>query len=352
MRMSPQNAQIELGFLCECLADIVRDLDDKGYFAIPFGGTYQGWGYEASVTSYPVDYVKRKLHKDLWPVNEKSHSYSEEDVLNIIEFIHEHVVAPGADSEVAAEIAQSYFRNEINDLLRFYGAGYELSSEGNILSLVPTGLQDLLTYSLPRPTSVKASLIDDAEKLIQRFLNKKASLDERRDVIKGLADIFEALQDNKVLKEILSNQDEKAIFHIANKFGLRHKNKEQHEQYDKDVWYDWMFYFYLSTLRTFLTQLLRQESKANIPVEILAEGNFDVVLEELKKRSPTIFTIFRLAKVRFADKDTLELAFKFMFHVKRINNPATKASLEKVLSEIFERPINIHAVLETSEQKQ
>ncbi|HVS58271.1 MAG TPA: hypothetical protein VHD60_00840 [Candidatus Saccharimonadales bacterium] len=352
LRMSPQNAQIELGFLCECLTDINRDLEEKGYYVIPFGGVYQGWGYEATVSSYPKGYAKRKLHKDLWPVSENCQNYSEEDVLNVIEFIHEHIVSPGTDAEIAAHVAQEYFRNEINDLLRFYGSGYELSSEGKIISLVPTGLDDLLTYSLPRPTSVKASLINHAEALTQRFLNKKASLDDRKDVIKGLADVFEALKDNKVLQNVLNNQDEKAIFHIANKFSLRHNNQNQHEQYDRDTWYDWMFYFYLATLRTVLVLILREESKTNIPVQILAEGSFDVVLAELKKRSPTIFSIFRLAKVRFVNKDRIELAFKFMFHVKRINQPEIKASLEKVISEIFERPVEISAVLEAQDQTQ
>ena len=57
----------------------------------------------------------------------------------------------------------------------------------------------------------------------------------------------------------MDKKDEDAIFTIANKFHIRHSNPEQMKEYDKDIWYSWMFYFYLSTIHTLLRLIERQK---------------------------------------------------------------------------------------------
>ena len=56
------------------------------------------------------------------------------------------------------------------------------------------------------------------------------------------------LEDRRnLLKAHLFTEDENALFHIANKFDLRHRNDRQHTEYDP-AFRDWVFWWYLSTI--------------------------------------------------------------------------------------------------------
>jgi hypothetical protein len=39
---------------------------------------------------------------------------------------------------------------------------------------------------------------------------------------------------------------------------LRHHNPQQKSSYDPEIWLDWMFYFYLSTIRAVLRMIERK----------------------------------------------------------------------------------------------
>ena len=52
--------------------------------------------------------------------------------------------------------------------------------------------------------------------------------------------------------EHLNKKDENDIFNIANNFGIRHHNKDQQTEYDKAIWYSWIFYYYLATVHAVL----------------------------------------------------------------------------------------------------
>jgi len=54
------------------------------------------------------------------------------------------------------------------------------------------------------------------------------------------------------LKEVLTKKDESDLFNIANNFGVRHHNESQKTDYDKPIWYSWMFYYYLATIHASL----------------------------------------------------------------------------------------------------
>ena len=71
-------------------------------------------------------------------------------------------------------------------------------------------------------------------------------MDERRDAVRDLADVLEYLRPQ--VKAVLQKKDESALFEIANNFSIRHHNAQQQGDYDKAIWYSWMFYFYLATI--------------------------------------------------------------------------------------------------------
>jgi hypothetical protein len=84
-------------------------------------------------------------------------------------------------------------------------------------------------------------------------------MDERRDAIRDLADVLEYLRPR--LKTALTKKDEAALFEIANNFGIRHHNAEQRTDYDKPIWYSWIFYYYLATIHAAVRLIERSGGK-------------------------------------------------------------------------------------------
>ena len=85
---------------------------------------------------------------------------------------------------------------------------------------------------------------------IVKFRRHKATLEDRKEAIRELADVLEFLRPE--IKQFIEKKDESDLFNIANNFGIRHHNAEQKINYDKPIWYSWMFYYYLATLHAVL----------------------------------------------------------------------------------------------------
>lgn len=98
-------------------------------------------------------------------------------------------------------------------------------------------------------------------KAILAFRRYHVSADEKKDAIKELADVLEFLRPR--LGEAITKKDESDLFNIANNFGIRHHNDRQKTDYDKEIWLNWMFYFYIATLHTVL-RILKKAEKNNI----------------------------------------------------------------------------------------
>ena len=92
---------------------------------------------------------------------------------------------------------------------------------------------------------------------IRKFRLYRSSPDEKRDAIRDLVSVLEYIRPK--LKGILTNQDDDDLFNIANNFGIRHHNDKQHTDYDKEVWNNWMFYFYLATIHMAVASLKKHE---------------------------------------------------------------------------------------------
>jgi CRISPR/Cas system CSM-associated protein Csm5 (group 7 of RAMP superfamily) len=61
---------------------------------------------------------------------------------------------------------------------------------------------------------------------------------------------------------VISKKDESDLFKIANEFGIRHPKKNQKQDYDKAIWYNWMFYYYLATIHACLKLIKKDESQS------------------------------------------------------------------------------------------
>lgn len=191
----------------------------------------------------------------LWPVSQRWSSYSEEDLFSVIEFMFDHVSKPltgtmhqyggcGMHWETFdTKAGQREYRATMNVLLGRYGEGYEISPDGEVMERAPTGTANLLTTALPHEDGNVQSRVQSA---INKFRQRHATSNDRRDAVRDLADVLEYLRPQA--RSVLRRKDEGALFQIANEFGIRHHNPAQKIDYDQAIWLSWMFYFYLATI--------------------------------------------------------------------------------------------------------
>ena len=264
--------KFDLPLLLELFFPLYKDFEKKMYFSEAFG-----FGSSNSLSMWPLDnkfdqgietYLLRKVYKkNLWPIEERYKSYSEDDLFDVIEFLYDCVSKPSRTTgglrlmafkeeyRFDREVARHEFRTEINKLLADYKDGYMLSEVGEVLVLPDSGLENLLEAQLPEydPENVE----DRVNAAILKFRRYRSSMEDRRDAVRDLADVLEFLK--KEIKQVITKKDESDLFHIANRFGIRHHNEKQKMDYDKRIWYSWMFYYYLATIHASLRLIKKYE---------------------------------------------------------------------------------------------
>lgn len=206
--------------------------------------------------------IYRLLRKDnLWPIKEKIGEYSEDDLFDMIEFLFDHVSQPIKTdnayhswnqcgwhfSQFDRTMGQIEYAWRMNDLLAEYQTGFEMDSKGMILVKDESGLVSI--YSADVPTN-RDDIKIKVDLAVRKYRESRSNLEERRMAIRELADILEILRSDA--KKYLHDKDDDALFNVANNFAIRHANDKQKINYDRDIWYSWMFYFYLATIHALL----------------------------------------------------------------------------------------------------
>lgn len=265
---NPLAARIDLPTVRKLFSTMYRHFEEEGYFQEDLGYDCVDSGFIPGTIGHDLaGTLLLELRKtDLTPIGTKIDEYEEEDLLDIIEFLHDHCSKPtqrhyhswsecGWHCEAFDKpTGQEEYREKINRFLSIYDKGYELSGDGEILELAESGLEGLIEAPLPQidPENVEER-INAARRKFRRY---KASLDERRDAVRDLVDVLEYLRPK--VKATLLPKDEADLFNLANNFGIRHHNENQKQNYDKSVWYSWMFYFNLATIHVVLRLIAKQ----------------------------------------------------------------------------------------------
>ncbi|MBW1617040.1 MAG: hypothetical protein JRJ49_11065 [Deltaproteobacteria bacterium] len=208
-----------------------------------------------------------KIRKEsLWPINKFIENYSEDDLFDIIEFLHIHVSKPinavwdgyleiNCCDEFDKAEGQKEFREKINEILGAYIGKFELSKNGEILEKPKIGFEKIFKADIPSNDEKVRQRINSAIRLYRRH---GATVDDRRHAVKDLIDVCERLRSK--VKSILTKKDEQDLFNIANNFGIRHYNEIQKTDYDVNLWMRWMFYFYLATIHFCLRKIEHTKS--------------------------------------------------------------------------------------------
>ncbi|MEK7476341.1 MAG: hypothetical protein AAB152_12015 [Candidatus Coatesbacteria bacterium] len=199
--------------------------------------------------------------KDLWPpANIIFPHFSEDDLFDVIEVLHDVVSIPRGDGwngeyDFDKEGGQIRYRDAMNEFLPQYGDGWELSPEGYVLACGPEGLKDLLAEDPPFQSVTNVG--DKVNSAITRFRRHGASAEDKMVAVRDLIDAFE--HQRSQAEKVLTEKDAADLFHIANRFGIRHNNPGQQKDYDPDIFHEWLFYYYLAALRA-CARLLHKES--------------------------------------------------------------------------------------------
>lgn len=259
-KISPDQ-QVNFEVLKKLFSVTYNKLNADGYFQKYFGIDCQD-GYIPGELGEEIEAMMFvNLRKDnLYPIYQNLPNYTEDDFFDVIEFLHDHCSKGlnghyhswnncGYHYEEFNDIeGQKHFRELLNPILREYKDGFEISESGEILILSDNGLTNLFEADIP--TNDKENISNNINSAILKFRRHKSTLDDRREAIRELADVLEFLR--PAIKEHLNKKDENDLFNIANNFGIRHHNKDQQTEYDKAIWYSWIFYYYLATLHAVL----------------------------------------------------------------------------------------------------
>lgn len=242
---------------------VFNELRTDGYFDEAFGFHCVDAGeVDGKVRDIQLAILLSTRKRDLWPVHENSDGYSEDDLFDIIEFLFQHVSKPvdghfhsyagcGMHWESFNQTeGQGIFREKVNSLLAHYERSFELSATGEVLQNVEAGFERLIGADVP---SSDANVTDRVASAVLRFRRHGATIDDRRQAVRDLADVLEYLR--PCIQEILSSKDESDLFNLANNFGIRHHNDKQKTKYDAALWLSWMFYLNLATVHLLLRKL-------------------------------------------------------------------------------------------------
>ncbi len=212
------------------------------------------WGTEPEAFFF----LNLRMH-NLWPIRENIDSYDELKLFTVIEFLYDYVSEPQTKRYHAwnqcgyhtydydVEKGKLRYREEMNDILKDYKSGYELSESGQILECPPTGFENI--FEEIEKTGDPKNIDERVNSAIAKFRKHSATIDEKKDAVRTLADVLEYLKKEGVT---LQSKDDSDLFNIINNFDIRHHNRKQQGGYDKEIWYNWMFYTFLASINVLL----------------------------------------------------------------------------------------------------
>lgn len=266
----PTGGRLDLPGLKRLVLAAYQQLESDGYFQESFGFECVDAGQVTGSVGEDVEaFFFRKLRKQgLWPIDAAIQTYSEDDLFDVIELLHD-CVSKGVNGNYHSwnncgwhyddfdrQAGQNDLRVALNEVLSEYGPGYRITVDGEIIELPPIGLGDLDEAAEPPgdPEAVGARMKAARDK----FRRRGSSMDERRDAVRDLADVLEYLRPQA--KAVLASKDEADLFNLANNFGIRHHNATQKTDYDPAIWLSWAFYYYLATIHA-VTRLIEKAQK-------------------------------------------------------------------------------------------
>ena len=159
-------------------------------------------------------------------------------------FWHRPGKCPGRAREYVPGPAQDFLRSQLSPMLARLEPPLRMTEDGELCLLIEgPSLSALVDRRLP---AASGPVTERSEAARTAFLRPKASRADRRAAVRALADIPEEMRP-RIREEMLRN-DERDLFHLANRFAIRHNDQLRQPDYDDLIWLTWMVYRYLATI--------------------------------------------------------------------------------------------------------
>ena len=225
---------------------------------------------EAAEPDPAAELEKRLGIAGLWPL--APDEWDDDTFYGLIEVYHDLVSRPRERhyhdfsmcgwhySHFSATAGREVYRWKANELLQAAGISYRLADRGEDLG--PAGCDLRRRPNLAGRRVLEHAQPDTAARVrhaIALFRGRGATAEDKRSALITLAGILE--ERRQLIKHELVSADEGALFQIANKFAIRHQNKQQLSDYDP-AFLDWVFWWYLGTVELTDRIISRQEGKS------------------------------------------------------------------------------------------
>lgn len=202
---NPKGAEIDLKTLKVLFRSVFTQWEEAGYFQEHFGYCCVDAGDVPGKLGSDINATMLfNLRKEmLWPVLSHIDHYTEDDLFDVIEFLHDHTSKPlegyyhsysGCGyhyNTFDGASGRKEYRERINQLLETYKSGFEISDIGEIMECAQPGTAPLLAADIP---TCDKNISIRVETAISKFRRYRSTLAERRDAIRDLADVLEYLQ--------------------------------------------------------------------------------------------------------------------------------------------------------------
>ncbi|WP_331741352.1 hypothetical protein OG763_45845 (plasmid) [Streptomyces sp. NBC_01230] len=201
--------------------------------------------------------IERRLGiPDLWPLAPET--WDEETFYGLIEVLHDLVSRPRKrwhhshggcgwhHSEFHNGPARILYRCKVNQLLREAGIEYEPAAEGEDLGRLVAVTDDARSALVHRARNDSApDIMTRIRHAIALFRGHDTTVESKRSAIVTLAGVLE--ERRALIKDHIGKHDDWALFEIANRYDLRHRNADQRGDYD-EAFMDCIFWRYLATV--------------------------------------------------------------------------------------------------------
>jgi hypothetical protein len=176
-------------------------------------------------------------------------------LFDFLEIVYDHVASIKYNPKTKKPVfnkreGQKILRDAINPDLALYKTPYTMLANGQIVAISHKPVQDMVEQVLLIEASggITEATLAPLQAAATNYLSRGATEDQKKQAVRDLADALESLRPS--VKEELLSEDERELFKIANQFAIRHNDNKQKGNYDKSIWFDWMFQVNLAALLT------------------------------------------------------------------------------------------------------
>jgi hypothetical protein len=178
----------------------------EGWYCVDDGHRDGVWG--SSTDEIESTFFLQLKIENLYPIEEHIKDYDEATLFSVIEFLYDYVSEPQTKTyhnwnncgwhtyNYDAKKGKQEYQKRVNEILRRYSKGYELSNTGEIQEIAPTGLETLLEETIH--TKTPESIEDRIQHAKDKFRRYNASLNDKRDALRELAAVLEFLKKDDI----------------------------------------------------------------------------------------------------------------------------------------------------------